>query len=100
MADVGQTPPRGGTTLAGDAPTITTSSHWYAFHNRDFVEPPKYFAIHGFDDSAIDFGGLSHQEIIKLAGRGMATTSIAIGLTPILYALGYLTKTSTAGSWE
>ena len=92
LADVSQTSNRGRVCLSGLSPTVTTSSQWFDYSKGQMVHPESFFKIHGHRVSKLRTKGFTQSELHRFAGNGMATTTMAIALTPVLLELGYLEK--------
>ena len=92
LFDVSQRCDRGSVTVDGAVPTATTSSLWYCPTLKGFVSPEGMLACHGMDPSQFNLAGLEASEKIDLVGNMMATTALAVSLTPLLHALGFLER--------
>lgn len=90
--DVGQACDRGTARVDGTVPTATTSSLWYCGTLQGFVSAAGMLACHGMDPSGLSFAGLEASERYAIVGNMMATSALALAVTPVLHALGFLTR--------
>ena len=72
--------------------TSTQVSHTSSCGHSElrFLLPSELMSSLGF--TAYSFEGLTENQAVALAGRGMSATTLAIVLIPLLYSLGFLRK--------
>ena len=76
----------------GMAPSVTRSTILYDHEQEGFLEASALLALQGFGAATLRVQGLSSADLTSLAANGMCLARLAIALTPILRALGYLEK--------
>lgn len=92
LADISQSTDRGRVCLTGMIPTITTSSFLYNFGRAVFVSPRDLLTMHGLNVKQLRLPSFADSEVRVLAGNMMCTSTQVVALTPVLEALGILTK--------
>ena len=78
--------------MKGMTPWFRSHSKLWDCEQQMMLSASSLLAIHGWNISSISTEGLSEKDLTDLAGRGMATTTLSMAMTPVLARLKYLVK--------